>query len=297
VGRACVAQERRAGMSEGGPPFEPAPLPEHMEHSRKRGWAKMAEPLMASVPTLIGVLLGGIMSHFAETQRVDFEREDRFRREQIQRVATIAHGFDSLSSPLITMVGTVGGLQPAMCRNAHTASLIEQKLMKMGLLHEREFSPGNVDFTKTAAYGRELAAVPATNASAKSAANWRLAMLGGYADMLTPLQQANVEFYNNRKTFQATLMFEAMVYFPKPVQDEVRSVVDEYVDIDNAIMQLKAPNTVCNIDPPKIEKDLVNLSVRSSEEMIGFAQRLEPELGNSALQPDLPPREATQMKL
>jgi hypothetical protein len=275
-------------MSEGRPPFEPVPIPEHIERSHKRGWAKLAEPLMASVPTLIGVLLGGIMSHFAETQRVDFEREDRFRREQIQRVATIAHGFDSLSGPLVTMLGTVETVQPAICRNAHTAALVEQKLIKMGLLHEREFSPGEVDFTKTSAYGSELAAVPATNAAAKQAANWLLTMLGGYVGMLTPLEQANTEFYNNRKTFQATLMFEAMVYFPKPVQDEVRAVVDEYVGIDKAIMQLKTPNMVCKVDPAKVDKQLVDLSVRSSREMIGFAQRLEPELGNRELQPDLP---------
>lgn len=283
-------------MSEGRPAFEPVPVPEHIEHSHKRGWAKLAEPLMASVPTLIGVLLGGIMSHFAETQRVDFEREDRFRREQIQRIAQVAHGYQSLADPLLTMIGIVESRQPSLCRQEHGAALAEAKFTKMGLLHEREFAPGPVDFTKTNAYIAELNAVPASNAAAKGAANGLLELLSQYAGMIGALDPNIKTFFDNRKTFQTTLAFDAKVYFPKAVQAEVDSVVNRYYIIEKQMNQLATPNLICSIDPEKTKRDLVALNVTSQTDMIAFAQSLEPELGNSALQPDLPPRQAAQTK-
>lgn len=283
-------------MSEGGPPFESIPVPEHIEHSHKHGWAKVVEPLMASVPTLIGVLVGGIMSHFAETQRVDFEREDRFRREQIARIAQVAHGYQSLADPLLTMVGVVESRQPSLCKAQAGAALAEAKFMKMGLLHEREFAPGPVDFTKTNAYIAELNAVPAGNAAAKGAAIGILELLNQYAGMIGALDPSIKTFFDNRKTFQTTLAFDAKVYFPKAVQTEVDSVVDRYYTIEKQMNQLSTPNLICGIDPEKTKRDLIALDVSSQTDMIAFAQSLEPELGNAALQPDLPPRTPPKTK-
>jgi hypothetical protein len=115
-------------------------------------------------------------------------------------------------------------------------------------------------------------------------------MLGGYSELLTPIDKSGEDFYKNRTDFQQTLMFEAKVYFPKRVQDEVATIVDDYAAIGKAVTQLQVPNALCSIDPVKLDHQLVDLSVKSETEMIAYARELEPELGNPSLQPDLPKR-------
>ena len=45
------------------------------EPPKKRTRSKYLEPLIASVPTLVGVLVGAVTSHFAEAQKADIERQ------------------------------------------------------------------------------------------------------------------------------------------------------------------------------------------------------------------------------
>lgn len=257
----------------------------HSERPRKRGLSRLAEPLLASVPTLIGVLVGAISSHFAEVQRVDFEREDRFRREQIERVAQIARGYDTLVGPLTTMIAAVQTQQPALCRFMPLASAAEQKLRKDGLLHARLFSPGAVNPNATAEYGREIdAQIQAVDPTVKTSATFLKSMIALYAGMLTEVSSADAQFTQKRETFQGTLMFEVKVYFPERIRKHVSTTVNAFQSLASDVAAVQAPNKLCGLNAAALSARLVELNVRSAADMTAFAQGLEPELGNKALQ-------------
>jgi hypothetical protein len=252
---------------------------------KRHRYAKLVDPLLASVPTLIGVFVGALASHFAEVQRVDFEREDRFRREQIERVAAIAHGYDSLAHPLGEMIAAVETRQPAICRFMPVAAAAEQKLKASGLLHGRLFSPGAVNPNNTAEYGRELDLIAASpDAGARTAATFLKSMISLYAAMLTNVDAADALFVQKREAFQATLMFETKVYFPDRIRQDVSSTIDSFYEIAKATTVVQAPNTLCKVDARALDRRLVDLNVRATREMIAFAQTLEPELGNETIQ-------------
>jgi len=261
------------------------PLPEPApEHPKKHSRARFIDPLVSSVPTLIGVLVGAVTSHFAEVQRVDFEREDRFRHEQVERVGAVAHGFDSLAEPLSTMIAAVQTRKPALCQYMPMVAAAEIRLRNAGVLHGRLFSPGAVDPNGTAEYGREIDALAnSPDPSEKSSANLLKAMIGLYTTLLTGVEEADAQFVKNRETFQATLLFEVKVYFPDRIRKEVTETIDAYHDIGKQITSVQAPNKLCALDDTKLGDRLVALNVSAAREMTEFAQTLEPELSDESI--------------
>jgi hypothetical protein len=265
-------------MSEIGLP-EPAP-----EHQKKHGRARLIEPLLSSVPTLIGVLVGAVTSHVAEVQRVDFEREDRFRHEQVERVAAVAHGFDSLAEPLSTMIAAVQTRKPALCQYMPMVAAAEIRLRNAGLLHGRLFAPGVVDPNGTAEYGREINALTtSSDPGQKSSANLLKAMIGLYTAMLTNVETADAEFVKNREAFQATLMFEVKVYFPDRIRKDVSATMDAYHVIGKQATSVQAPNALCALDDTGLGNRLLALNVNAAREMTEFAQTLEPALSDESI--------------
>lgn len=83
-------------------------------------------------------------------QRVDFEREDRFRHEQVHRVAAVAHAYDSLTESLNAMIAAIQTRQAALCNYMPMVAAAEVKLRNAGLLNGRLFSPGTIDPNGTA---------------------------------------------------------------------------------------------------------------------------------------------------
>jgi hypothetical protein len=260
----------------------PEPGPLHSEAPKKHGHQRLVEPLLSSVPTLIGVLVGAVTSHFAEVQKFDFEREDRFRHEQVERVATVAHGYDSLAKPLIMMITGVETQQPALCKDMAQASAAEIRLRDRGLLHGRLFSPGPVDPYGTADYGRQIDALAATTDQGVSADAARLkAMIGSYTTVLAGVEAGYSDFLQKREAFQGTLMFEVKVYFPKKVRKDIVKTVDDYYEIGKQTASVQAPNQLCTLNIADLSNRLIALDVRSARAMIDFAQSLEPELDDS----------------
>lgn len=261
------------------------PLPEPTaEHPKKRSHARLIDPLVSSIPTLIGVLVGAVTSHVAEVQRVDFEREDRFRHEQVERVAAVAHGFDSLAEPLSTMIAAVQTRKPALCQYMPMAAAAEIKLRNAGLLHGRLFSPGDVDPNGTAEYGREINALAtSTDPGEKASANLLKAMIGLYTTMLSNVENADAQFVRNREAFQATLMFEVKVYFPDRIRKDVAGTVNAYHEIGKQATSVQAPNKLCALDDTGMGNRLLALNVSAAREMTEFAQTLEPELSDESI--------------
>lgn len=259
------------------------PEPPHNKHKRSL-FDRLADPLLASVPVLVGVLVGALTSHFAETQRVNFEREDRFRREQIERVAGIAHGYDSLAEPLNLMLAAVETRGASLCKAMPLARATEQELTNANLLHERLFSTGAGN-TDTRGYDTEIKAASAQSApQVKAAGDLLQAMVSAYVTMLTELADAQTKFAQNRETFQATLIFETKVYFPDRIRKDVADTVKDYVDIERQTALVQSPIRLCRVDVDELRKKLSALNLRSSQEMIAFAQTLEPELNDRDIQ-------------
>jgi hypothetical protein len=264
-------------------------LPEGVEPEakppKKHGRARFLDPLLSSVPTLIGVLVGAVTSHFAEVQRVDFEREDRFRHEQVERVAQVAHGYDLLTEPLTGMIAAVQTRQPGLCRFMKLASAAELKLRDAGVLHGRLFSPGTVDPNATAEYGREIdAQLDAADPGIKAGAGFLKSMIALYTTMLADVANADAQFAQKREAFQGTLMFEVKVYFPERVRKDVYGTVNAFADIARRTTAVQAPNRLCTVDSAGLSTELVALNVRATREMTAFAQSLEPELGDKSIQ-------------
>lgn len=262
---------------------ESAPEEPHSKHKHSL-FARMVDPLLASVPILVGVIVGALTSHFAEVQRVDFEREDRFRREQIERVAAIAHGYDSLAEPLNLMISAVETRKPGICGYMPLAQTTELRLQKAGMLHVRLFAPGQSNPNNTAQYGRELDAAAAQSPEAKPAADFLRTMISFYSGMLTGVSAAQAQFAQNREVFQATLMFETKVYFPDHIRKDVSATVNGFDDVERQTSRVLSPSLLCKLDVTGIRHELADLNVRSSLEMIAFAQALEPELNDSTIQ-------------
>ncbi len=249
------------------------------EPPNKRGRSRLIDPLVASVPTLIGVLVGAVTSHFAEAQKADIERQDRFHREQIERIAAVAHAYDSMTTPLTTMLSTIQTQQPALCRYMPMAVAAEARLRGANLLHGREFSPGTVDPNATAEYEHEIDALTnAADPNVKNSANLLKAMIGAYAAMLTGVDSADQQFAQKREAFQATLLFEVKVYFPKPIRADVRATTDGLAEIGKQASSVQLPNRLCSLDAAGLSKKLLALNVDGTREMTNFAQSLEPDL-------------------
>ncbi len=219
-----------------------------------------------------------------KSRHVNFEREDRFRREQIERVASIAHGYDSLTKPLVDLISAVETRQPGICRFMPVTVLAEQKLQKIGLLKGRLFSPGPVNFNDTAEYGRQLDTVEASDGPAKDTATFLKTMISQYVEMLAQVETADADFAQKREAFQATLMFEVKVYFPRTDTQGChrdRRCLSQYRETDR---RRAIANMLCKVDAKALQTSLIDLNVRSTREMIAFAQTLEPELGDKTIQ-------------
>jgi len=271
-------------MTESFGPEGALPEPESTKKHQKHGYARLIDPLVSSVPTLVGVLVGAVTSHVAEVQRVDFEREDRFRHEQVERVAAVAHGFDSLANPLSTMIAAVQTQQPILCKYMPTVAQAETRLRDAGQLHGRLFSPGPVDTNATAEYGREVDQLAlSSDASVKSSASLLKAMIGLYTTLLTNVENADAQFIQKREAFQATLMFEVKVYFPEKIRKDVAKTVDAFHELGTQTTAVLVPNKLCSLNADALSSRLSDINVGAAREMIGFAQTLEPELGDDSI--------------
>jgi len=262
-------------------PMSETPLPEPPKKRTTR--SKILAPLVASVPSLVGVLVGAVTSHFAEAQKADFEREDRFRQSQIERIAAVAHAYDSMTGPLTAMIAAIQTQQPALCRFMPLASIAETRLRNANLLHGRLFSPGAVDPNGTADYGREVDALTsAADPGVKQAAVLLKTMIDSYVPMLASVDTADAQFAQKREAFQATLMFEVKVYFPERVRKDVQKATNAFAAIGKQAASVAAPNQLCTLDANGLSKKLLALTTDGTREMTSFAQSLEPELGDKS---------------
>jgi hypothetical protein len=235
------------------------------------------------VPTLIGVLVGAVTSHVAEVQRVDFEREDRFRHEQVERVASVAHAYDSLTGPLTGMISAIQTRQSSFCRHMPAAAAAETMLRASNLLHGRLFSPGVSDPNATAQYGAEITKLTAApDQNVRDLANGLNAMIGAFTTALAGVDTAEGQFLEKREAFQATLMFEVKVYFPNRIRKDIEETTDAFTAIaKQAAVQM--PNQFCSVDADALSRSLITLDVRAASEMTSFAQSLEPDLGDGPI--------------
>jgi len=253
------------------------------EKPKKHGRAKVIDPLISSVPTLIGVLVGAITSHVAEMQKVDFEREDRFRHEQVERVASVAHGYDSLTAPLTGMISAIQTRQALFCRHMPAAAAAENMLRNSNLLHGRLFSAGAIDPSATAQYGAEITKLTTNpDQNVRDLANGLNAMIGAFTTVLASVETAEGQFLEKREAFQATLMFEVKVYFPNRIRKDVEQTTDAFTAIAKQATSVQMPNQYCRVDADTLSRNLITLDVRAAREMTSFAQSLEPELGEDS---------------
>ena len=107
-------------------------------------------------------------------------------------------------------------------------------------------------------------------------------MIGAYAAMLTSVDSADQQFAQKREAFQATLLFEVRVYFPKHIRADVRATTDALAEIGKQASSVQMPNRLCSLDAAGLSKKLLALNVDGTREMTSFAQSLEPDLQDDA---------------
>ena len=260
---------------------------EHAEHvetahtPRKRGLARLVDPLLSSIPSLLGVLVGTMATYFGGMQQNEWKRQDDFRRAQSARVATVAHGYDGLYNAAEQMVGILRTRLPDICHDMKPAAGLEAEFIQLGALHHGVFSgkgKGGGDYEK------ELAAIAASSTKVAPFAVVLQRFYGRYLDMVRSLDGAHKEFKAGVDHIEAQLIFDVNVYFPDPVRSDVPKAVAAYMTIDADATRAVFPATACSVKPDALSDRLATLHANASQEMIQFARSLEPELGNNSIQ-------------
>ncbi len=254
-------------------------MPAH--EPRKRGFTRIIEPLLTSVPSLMGALVGSLITLFGASQQNELQREDDFRKAQIARVAAISQGYDRLYKALVPMLGALDVRLPDICHDMKGAAGIEAQFIQLGSLHSGVFSGKG----KGGDYEKELATIAASSSKLAPFGALLQRFYGKYVDMVSELEKAQREFRGGLDTMQGAVLFDANVYFPARIRADVPKTIAEYVAVEKGALRAAFPATACGVSPNKLEDRLGAIHFRSSRTMIQFAQSLEPELANKAFQP------------
>jgi hypothetical protein len=180
------------------------------------------------------------------------------------------------------MVATLQERLPDICRRMASAGQLEQLMIRGGYLHAPFFSTkGSVN---DGPYEAELTALTKGTTPAAGPARALQSLYTDYTAMLGNIGAAQKQFGDRWEDFQATLVFEVRVYFPDQLRRDVSDTVNAYYAVEKDALRAIRPATACSVKPDSLAERLTDLHFRSSQEMIQFAQRLEPELNNKAIQ-------------